>query len=182
MKKGKLYTVTPWNKQAFVKTQSLPTENIFWPGGDINTGGIGNFSGQVNTAFGTNSGYGAAGNPFTPGSTAFNHYNIQSVENSISNGSYFDNRKKDFTYKPQNYVKGIDFTTDYNDTSQRFSNIANSAINGINNWKADAKLNIDVGDTSGLKSDKPGWSSNPFSIGAMTHDYILTSKNLLFQA
>ena len=28
MKKGKLYTVTPWNKQAFVKAEPLPAKNF----------------------------------------------------------------------------------------------------------------------------------------------------------
>ena len=46
MKKSKLYTVTPWNKQALVKAEPLPVKNLFYPGGNMNNGGIGNYSGQ----------------------------------------------------------------------------------------------------------------------------------------
>ena len=165
MKKGKLYTVTPWNKQAFVKAEPLPAKNLFDPGGLMNTKGIGNYSGQQAT-FGT-SNYGAAGNPFTPGTTAFNHYNIQSVENSVSNGSYFNRNKDAFTYKPQNYVNGIDFTTNYNDTSQRWNSIVNSAAEGIGGWKPNV-------DTSGIPTqetsmaENPGWSTNPYLKAGMS--------------
>lgn len=152
MKKGKLYTVTPWNKQALVKAEPLSVENLFWPGGSI-----GNYGGQQIT-FGT-SNYGAAGNPFTPGTTAFNHYNIQSVENSISNGSYF---KNPFTYLKNNptagytgNVKGIDFNTNFNDSVQRGQFIQNSAENGLGNWK-----NAGVNDNgSGSKGKSKGMSA-----------------------
>lgn len=163
MKKGKLYTVTPWNKQALVKAEPLPAKNLFdgvnMPTQQMNNRrfGIGNYGGQQIT-FGT-SNYGAAGNPFTPGTTAFNRYNIQSVENSISNGSYFNRYKDNFTYKPQNYVKGIDFTTDYNDTSQRWNAIMNSAKNGLGDWKNTGTNNNGESGGSGSKGKSKGMSA-----------------------
>ncbi len=173
MKKGKLYTVTPWNKQALVKAEPLPAKNLFggenMPTQQMNNSrsGIGNFSGQQSIFGMNNTNFGAAGNPFTPGTTAFNHYNIQSVENSISNGSYFNRNKDAFTYKPQNYVNGIDFTTNYNDTSQRWNSIVNSAAEGIGGWKPNV-------DTSGIPtqetsmSKNPGWLVNPYLKAGMS--------------
>lgn len=162
MKKGKLYTVTPWNKQALVKVEPLPTKNLFWPGG-----GIGNYGGQQ-IAFGT-SNYGAAGNPFTPGTTAFNHYNIQSVENSISNGSYFNNPftgiKNNPTASYTGNVKGVDFKTNFNDPVQRGQFIQNSAENGLGNWK-NAGVNDNGNGSKGKSKGMSAGAQQAIALGA----------------
>jgi len=165
MKKGKLYTVTPWNKQALVKAGPLPAKNLFdgvnMPTQQMNNSrsGIGNFSGQQSTFGMNNTNFGAAGNPYTPGTTAFNHYNIQSVENSVSNGSYFKNPftslKNNPTASYTGNVKGIDFKTDFNNPIQRGQFIQNSAENGLGNWK-----NAGVNDNgSGSKGKSKGMSA-----------------------
>ncbi len=93
MRKNKLYTVNPWNR------------NLFVIGGQTN-----------NVSSATN---------WSPGNT--------------------------FTVQPQNYVKGMDFTTNYNNVGQKFNAIVDSGKNGLGNWK-----NVGGGSNSGSGGGNPG--------------------------